>query len=106
VDGAYELYFDPSDHKHMSTIGCKIIEMQAPKFLGFQWKGPDQFVNIMNHPEPLTHVHLEFKRIGLSTEVHVVHDGWKSGSEWNDAKAWHKKAWEGVLGELEKYLDQ
>ena len=28
LGGAYELYFDPNDHNHMSTIGCKITEYQ------------------------------------------------------------------------------
>jgi hypothetical protein len=60
----------------------------------------------MNHPEPLTHVHVDFKEKGATTEVHVVHDGWKSGGEWEEAKTWHKRAWEEVLSELESYLNE
>ena len=106
VGGAYELFFDPSKHEHESTIGCKIIEIKPHEYLSFQWKGPGQFIDIMNQPDPLTHVHVEFKKNGSSTDVRVVHDGWKPGAEWDEAKAWHKKAWEQVLSDLEKYINQ
>ena len=106
VGGAYELFFDPSKHEHESTIGCKIIEIKPHEYLSFQWKGPGQFIDIMNQPDPLTHVHVEFKKNGSSTDVRVVHDGWRPGHEWDEAKAWHKKAWKQVLSDLEKYINQ
>ena len=52
--GAYELFWDPSNHDSMSTKGCKITEYQPPRKLSFQWKGPDQFSHLMNTP-PQTH---------------------------------------------------
>jgi hypothetical protein len=106
LGGAYELYFDPSNHNHMSTIGCKIIEYKPPTNLGFQWKGPDQFIEIMNQPEPLTYVHIEFVKNGATTKMHIIHYGWKSGVKWEESKRWHKRAWESVLRDLETYLNK
>jgi uncharacterized protein YndB with AHSA1/START domain len=101
--GAYELFFDPKDHNHMSTIGCKITEIQAPTSLHFQWKGPDQYAAFMNNP-PKTSVKVTLTEAEGKTTLTVEHDGWEEGAQWRDAKEWHIGAWEGVLDELENYL--
>ena len=102
--GAYELFFDPKDRQHMSTIGCKITEIRAPTSLQFQWKGPDQYAAFMNTP-PQTNVKVTLTETEGKTTLTVEHDGWKEGSQWRDAKDWHIGAWEGVLDELENYMN-
>jgi len=104
MGGAYELFWDPSNHDSMSTKGCKIIEYQPPTKLSFQWKGPDQFSLLMNTP-PQTHVDVTLEETAGQTLVSVKHSGWKPGSDWAEARAWHLKAWTSVLADLEKYLD-
>ena len=101
--GAYELFFDPKDHNHMSTIGCKITQLQAPTNLSFQWKGPDQYAAFMNTP-PQTSVKVTLTEAEGKTKLIIEHDGWKEGPGWRDAKEWHIGAWEGVLEELENYM--
>ena len=101
--GAYELFWDPSNHDSESTKGCKITEYQPLKKLSFQWKGPDQFSHIMGMP-PQTHVDVTFEEIDGQTLVSVTHSGWKQGADWDEAREWHRKAWIGVLADLEKYL--
>ena len=104
IGGPYELYFDPSNHVHQSTKGCKIIEIKPRTSLGFQWKGPDMFLETMNDPAPKTSVYVSFQADGEKTHVTVHHGGWGKGEKWEEAKAWHVRAWEGVLAGLEKYL--
>ncbi len=101
--GAYELFFDPADHTHMCTMGCKITEIQSPNHLQFQWKGPDQYAAFMNNP-PQTNVKVTLTEAEGKTNLTVEHEGWKEGPQWRDAKEWHIGAWEGVLDELENYL--
>ena len=105
LGGPYELYFETSNQDHQSTKGCKIIEIKPMTNLGFQWKGPDAYRETMNTPAPITYVHVTFKPDGEKTLLTVSHGGWGKGEKWEEAKAWHVKAWEGVLAGLEKHLD-
>ena len=104
LGGGYELFFDPEDHSHMSTIGCVITKIEAPSSLHFQWKGPDQFDDIMNHPEPQTRVEVSFSEEAGKTGVTVRHLGWKKSGKWGEAREWHVKAWKGVLEGLDAYM--
>lgn len=102
--GSFELYFDPSNHEHMSTIGCKIIEIQPMSHFSFQWRGPDQFLFIMNNPDPATYVRITFSETSDGITISVIHKGWGSGRDWNEAKEWHRRAWVGVLQDLKNYF--
>jgi uncharacterized protein YndB with AHSA1/START domain len=104
LGGAYELYFDPNDHNHMSTIGCKVTEYQPMNHLSFTWKGPDQYADIMNNPDNLTHVKVKLSREGEETTVSLTHECWGEGDKWVEAKEWHRKAWEGVFKELNQFF--
>lgn len=106
LGGAYELFFDPEDHSHMSTIGCRVTRVEPMKKLFFQWKGPDQYAEFMNYPEPVTSVEVTFKESCGKTKVTMKHLGWGEGDEWAEACDWHVKAWEGVLDSLVKYFSQ
>ena len=99
LGGAYELFFNPSNHDSMSTKGCKITKFKPPTQLSFQWKGPDQYDHIMNNP-PQTHVEVTLTTRCKKTKISIKHTGWKQGPEWEEAKEWHNKAWQGVLRDL------
>jgi uncharacterized protein YndB with AHSA1/START domain len=98
--GAFELFFDPADHTHMSTIGCVVTAIEPMERLAFTWKGPDQFTQLMNEPLPATSVDVKFQEEGDRTCVRIEHDGWGEGGMWVEARDWHLKAWEGVLQSL------
>lgn len=100
VGGAYELFFDPSNHDHMSTKGCKVIDLREKELLQFTWKGPDDFAPTMNRDDALTKVTVTFEAIGDATKVTVEHIGWGEGEEWEKARNWHKVAWTQVLDSL------
>jgi uncharacterized protein YndB with AHSA1/START domain len=104
VGGSYELYFDPANHDHQSTKGCVVTGIEPMSLLSFQWKGPDQFMDTMNTPDPVTHVSVTFTQEGENTVVSVKHEGWGLGEKWDEAKGWHLRAWKGVLADLEKYF--
>ncbi len=102
--GAYELFFDPSDHTHMSTLGCVIIKIEPMKELSFTWKGPDQFSKLMNEPNPITFVEILFEKEKKGSRVFIRHSGWKEGKAWDEAKSWHATAWKQVLESMKSYL--
>jgi len=105
VGGPFELFFDPEDHNHMSTIGCVVTSLSEKEGLSFDWKGPDQFASLMNEPKPVTSVAVRFRVEGDATIVEVEHSGWGEGDDWIDAREWHLKAWGGVLESLKATLE-
>ena len=102
--GAYELFFDPSDHTHMSTLGCVIRKIEPMKELSFTWKGPDQFSQLMNEPKPVTYVEISFEKEKKGSRVFVKHSGWQHGQAWEEARGWHLTAWKQVLESMKSYL--
>jgi uncharacterized protein YndB with AHSA1/START domain len=103
--GAFELFFDPADYTHMSTIGYVITAIEPMKRLAFTWKGPDQFAQLMNEPGPATSVEVTFHKENGSTRVQIEHSGWGEGDTWNEAWEWHFNVWEEVLQGLVSGLE-
>lgn len=106
VGGKYELFWDTEDKENNSTIGCKITALEQDKLLAFDWKGPVQYKHFMNNADPLTHVVVSFIPCGdgtsSCTEVHVIHTGWRTSSEWEEARKYFERAWSNALEELRK----
>ncbi|WP_339320046.1 SRPBCC domain-containing protein [Paenibacillus sp. FSL R10-2734] len=103
--GKYELYFDPSNNQSMSTAGCKIIRIEAPHTLVFEWKGPDPFAEVMNNPANLTQVELNLKALSDGTLVTIFHSGWTEAEPSQTAKSWHEQAWTQMLSSLKSKLE-
>lgn len=104
--GKYELFWDPKDRESDSTIGCKVTAIEPDQFLSFEWKGPKQFQHFMNDADPLTHVVVFFissvEGGKPCTDVHVIHTGWRSSPEWEEARQWFEKGWSAPLEKLRK----
>lgn len=105
VGGKYELFWNPKDKENDSTIGCKILAISPGKFLNFEWKGAKQFKQFMNNVKPLTNVTVFFFSQQRSTEVHLVHTGWRESPEWEEARQWFDKAWEDAFAKLKTYVE-
>jgi len=109
VGGKYELFWDPVNKESNSTIGCKVTAIEPGKFLSFEWKGPEQFQHFMNNADPLTHVVVFFVPCAdgssTRTEVHVIHSGWGSSAEWEEARQWFERAWSNAFAELRKQVN-
>jgi uncharacterized protein YndB with AHSA1/START domain len=102
VGGKYELFWEPDDRENNSTIGCRVTAWVPGQLLAFQWRSPRQFKSFANTADPLTHVVVTFVPEGSGTRVHLVHSGWRSTAEWEEARAWQDEAWKGAFEELKR----
>ncbi len=109
VGGKFELFWDPDHKDENSTIGCRVTALVPDRLLGFEWKGPARFKSFMNAPDALTHVVAIFFPCDEEpncTEVHIVHSGWRASAEWQEARRFFERAWEGELIELKRVVDE
>jgi uncharacterized protein YndB with AHSA1/START domain len=108
--GKYELFWEPTDRENNSTIGCKVTAIEADKFLSFEWRGPKQFKPFMNNADPLTHVVVFFtpssERSNTRTDVHLIHSGWRSAPQWEEARRWFENSWNSAFEELREHVDK
>ncbi len=104
VGGKYELYWQPDDRENDSTIGCRITALAPGLLLAFQWRSPQQFKSFANAADPLTHVTVAFTPEGAGARVHLLHSGWRSGADWEEARLWQERAWAGALKELQRVV--
>lgn len=108
VGGKYELFWDPDDPEQNSTVGCKITAIEPNTLLAFEWKAPPQF-RFMNEADPLTHVAVFFtpcnEVLTPCTDVYLLHTGWHSGREWEEASLYFARAWESAFAELETLIN-
>ena len=102
--GKYELYWEPGDRDNNSTIGCHITAIAQDQLLSFQWRSPKQFQAFANGANPLTHVTVAFIAERSGTRLHLVHTGWRSSADWEEARVWQEKAWSIALKELERVV--
>lgn len=58
----------------------------------------------MNAADPLTHVAVFFVPASGKTEVYLVHSGWRSSPEWEEARRWFVKMWEHAFSQLEELV--
>ena len=98
--GSYELFWDPEDRENNSTIGCKITALEPETFLSFEWRSPKQYKHFANQADPLTHVVVFFIPVQNGVDVKLIHSGWRSSPEWEEARQWQEKAWQIALQEL------
>lgn len=108
VGGRYELFWDPDDPEHNSTLGCKITAFETNALLAFDWKGPAQF-RFINEVDSLTHVAVFFAScnevLTPCTDVYLLHSGWHSSEDWQEARTYFVRAWENAFAELETLIN-
>ena len=109
LGGKYELFWEPPLREDNSTIGCRITALDADSLLSFEWKGPVQFKQFMNYADPLTHVVVFFipgsEGSTDRTDVHLMHTGWRSSAEWEEARRWFEVSWRGAFTELSNQVN-
>ena len=104
IGWSYQLFWNPDDLENDSTIGCRITAFCPDRLLAFEWKSPRQFTHFANGVDPLTHVSVMFFDKEGQTEVHLLHSGWRSSPEWEEARIWQEKAWNMALESLRKVV--
>lgn len=107
IGGKYELFWDPGNPDDDSTIGCKILAMDRPHFICFEWKGTRQHKAFMNNVRPLTNVSVAFiPARGDQTKVVLIHTGWRDTEKWEQARQWFETAWTDTFRQLEKLVSE
>ena len=86
------------------TIGCKVTEVVPDKLISFEWRSQNS-INILPITRSLTHVWSSSFRCA-ATDVHLIHSGWRSSAEWDEARQWQDRAWGGAFKDLEKQINQ
>lgn len=109
IGGKYELFWDPGNKMHNNTRGCKITAIEQDKYLCFEWRGPTEFDDFMNHADPLTHVVIFFvpcdEVLTPCTDVYLIHSGWGSSPEWEKARQYFVRAWDIAFDQLEAVVN-
>lgn len=107
--GKYELFWDPSDRENNSTLGCKVTAIEPATFISFEWKGPPQFRYFMNTADPLTQVTVFFtpcdEVLTPCTDVYLIHSGWGSSGDWEEARQYFQRAWEMAFDQLQSIVN-
>ena len=109
--GKYELFWEPDDKENNSTLGCKVTALEPSRFISFEWRGPKQFKQFMNNADPLTHVAVFFTPCveagdARTTVVHLIHSGWRSAPEWEEARAWFENSWRDAFEALRTQMEK
>ena len=108
VGGKYQLFWDVDNKEINSTIDCKITAIENNKLLCFEWKGPVQFQHFMNTADPLTHVSVLFipdYENHNTTEIHLIHTGWRNDDNWEEARIWFDLVWTNALEKLKSKVN-
>lgn len=105
VGGKFELFWEPDNPLNNSTIGCKVLAVESPHYINFEWKGPVQFKAFMNIAEPLTNITIIFTEKPKHTNVTLIHTGWRNSDEWEQARMYFINAWKVAFEQLEKQIN-
>lgn len=100
--GSYELFWDPPNPASNSTLGCRLLAVEPGRRLEFDWRGPDQLLELM--PTGRTRVEVRFVPAGKGCRLELSHKGFGEGPEWERAVDWQSRAWSSALDRLQSLL--
>lgn len=93
--GAYEMFFNPTASEgERGGEGCKILSIQFRKMISFTWNAPPHLPTVRNQ---YTHVTVRLFHEEDGVRVHLTHDGWGEGGEWDDAFEYFQNAWANIV---------
>ncbi|HUP66456.1 MAG TPA: SRPBCC domain-containing protein [Thermoanaerobaculia bacterium] len=95
-DGAFEIWFDPSQPRGMrGADGMRFLAVDPMNMISFTWNAPPQFPNVRKQR---THVVVRFEKLSdSSTRVTLRHDGFGQGEEWDGVFAYFERAWKELV---------
>jgi len=82
----------------------RIRQLTPDVDIGFSWLGPTEFADLMNRPEPRTHVYVRLQESPEGIDVTLEHSGWGAGEAWEAARSFHFHLWDDRLHRLKDYL--
>lgn len=103
VGGPYEIWFMPAAPAgQRGADGMKVLAVEAPRMIAFTWNAPPSIPAIRENG-PLTRVTVTLDAVSAGeTRVTLVHDRILTGSDWDKYYDYFMKAWDWVLGNLQK----
>ena len=101
--GAFEIYFNKdAPYGSRGSEGCKVLSYLPKQMLSFSWNAPPKFKEV-RESDYHTWVVAEFKNESENrTEVTITHLGWPEDSRWDPVYEYFDKAWDTVIGWLDK----
>ena len=101
VGGPFQIYMNPFAEPGMKGADeMRYLALQPKKMLSFDWNAPP---SLPEARAQRTFVVVRFEPLGdKSTKVTIHHVGWGDGGEWDKAYAYFDRAWDKVLGNLQK----
>ena len=92
VGGPYELYFMlDAEPGTRGSEGAVILALQEDVMLSFTWNAPPHLPEVRAQQ---THVVLRLSEAAPGrTSVHLTHDGWGEGGQWDEAFDYFVRAW-------------
>jgi uncharacterized protein YndB with AHSA1/START domain len=106
VDGAYEIFFNPSAPPgQRGADGARILVLEPRKRLAFTWNAPTDQPEVRKQRTVVT---LEFSEAGEGrTRLRMTHWGWGEGPEWDRAYEYFDRAWShSVLPRLKRRFEK
>lgn len=104
--GAWEFFWGPDDDKD-STLGCKLLTVEPPRLLRFEWQGRSEFLDMFLPPKGRrTAIEVLLEDEGAGTRVTLVQAESREGEKWAAYEAWMSKAWEMALEALRKECER
>lgn len=104
----YELYLSmakPDAEGRRGTQGCRLLSIIPKEMISFEWSFPPS-VPALRRSGAKTHVVLRFDDVGKGrVRVRFSQLGWQAGSDWDKGYEYFDTAWDWVLSELEKRLE-
>ena len=100
-DGPFEIYMNPYAEPGMKGADTMhVLAVQRFQMLSFTWNAPP---SLPDARKQRTVVIVRFSSPSENeTRVTLTHVGWGDGGEWDKAYAYFDKAWDNVLGNLQK----
>jgi len=101
----YELYFDlEAPRGSRGGEGCRVLSFLPLEMLSFEWSAPPEFPKVRREQmRKHTWVVLQLYELGKNrTKVRLTHLGWREGEEWEKVFQYFLRAWDVVLGRMER----
>lgn len=102
--GSYEFFWD-EDPATDSTLGCKLLSIDAPRSLRFEWQGKTSFIAMFSPPYGPTSIDVRLSPSAIGTQVVLEQVETRALPNWADYDAWMGAAWEMALHSLQAYCE-
>ncbi|MEX0326883.1 MAG: SRPBCC domain-containing protein [Puniceicoccaceae bacterium] len=95
-DGPYEILFNPdAPEGTQGAEGMRFLALQEPTFLSFTWNAPPHLPEVRGQR---TWVEIRLEELdSTSTRVQLLHGGWGTGGQWEEAFDYFVRAWGKVV---------